>query len=156
MEAVTPAPAVGAPFVSNGDQTEVQLPVQALTAAPLLVPGVSLVKTYNVQPEALTRMEPRDAFWLTLTAAGEVGVAMGAIVADATGAAVVTGVSVDCPVIGITGAAVAVLTGMAVAAGVAAEAHAESTRVTMRRVEKKILLFMTILLEVIMRLLLAS
>jgi hypothetical protein len=101
-------------------------------------------------------MEPRDAFWLTLTAAGEVGVAMGAIVADATGAAVVTGVSVDCPVIGITGAAVAVLTGMAVAAGVAAEAHAESTRVTMRRVENKILLFMTILLEVIMRLLLAS
>jgi len=71
---------------------------------------------------------------------------MGAIVAVATGMAVATGVSVDCPVFGITGAAVAVLTGMAVAVGVA-DAHAESTRVAMRRVEKKILLFMMILLE---------
>ena len=62
MEAVTPVPAVGAPLVNNGSQTEVQVPEQALTAAALLVPGVSLVKTYNVQPEALTRKEPRVAF----------------------------------------------------------------------------------------------
>jgi len=42
MEAVTPVPAVGAPLVNNGSQIEAQLPVQALTAAPPLVAGVSL------------------------------------------------------------------------------------------------------------------
>jgi hypothetical protein len=59
-------------------------------------------------------------------------------------------VAVDCPVIGITGAAVAgaAVAGMAVAVGVAA-AHAESTRVTIRNVENKILLFMTILLALV-------
>ena len=76
------------------------------------------------------------------------GVAMGIVVAVATGIAVATGVSVDCPVIGITGADV--LTGMTVAVG-AADAQAESTSDTASRVEKKILLFTTILLEEIMR-----
>jgi hypothetical protein len=146
MEAVTPVPALGVPLVSKGTQTEVQLPVQALTAAELLVPWVSLVKAYNVQPEALTRKEPRLAFWPTLTAAGEVGVAMGAIVAVATGmpVAVAMGIAVAVgaevavdPVTGITVAGLAV--------GVA-DAHAERTIETMSRVENKILLFMTILL----------
>jgi len=50
-------------------------------------------------------------------------------------------------VIGITGVTVA---GMAVAVG-AAEAHAESTSENTSRVEKKILPFMTILLDVNMR-----
>jgi len=141
MAVVTPIPAVAAPFVNNGGQVEAQLPVQALTAAALLVPAVSLVKTYNVRPEALTRKEPRLAFWPTFTAAGEVGVAMAAIVA------VAIGLSVDCPVIGITG--------MAVAVGVA-DAHAESTSVNTSRREKKILLFIMILLAVILRHLYAS
>ena len=68
-----------------------------------------------------------------MTAAAEVGVAMGAIVAVATGIAVATGVSVDCPVIGITGAEVAVLAGMAVAVGVA-DAHADKASMNMSSV----------------------
>jgi hypothetical protein len=140
MEAVTPVPEVGAPLVNKGCQTEVQVAVQALTAAVVLVPWVSLVKAYNVQPVPLTRKEPRLAFWPTLTTAGEVGVAMGAIVAVATGMAVAgiavaTGVEVD-PVTGITVAGTAV--------GVA-DAHADSTSETTSRAENKILLFITIL-----------
>jgi hypothetical protein len=143
MEAVTPVPAVGAPFVSNGSQIVVQVLVQALTAAELLVAWVSLAKTYNVQPEPLTRKEPRLAFWPTLTTAGEVGVAMGTCVAGTTGIADVvgTGVAVD-PVTGMTVAGTAV--------GVA-DAHAESNSETTNRVDNKILLFMTILLAFIMR-----
>jgi hypothetical protein len=51
-------------------------------------------------------------------------------------------------VIGITGATV--LTGMAVADGVA-DAHADKTSINTSRVEKKILFFIKILLETILR-----
>jgi hypothetical protein len=51
-------------------------------------------------------------------------------------------------VIGITGATV--LTGMAVAVG-AADAHADRTSIIASRVEKKILFFIKILLETILR-----
>ena len=142
MEAVTPVPAVGAPLVNNGCQTVVQVAVQALTAADVLVPWVSLVKAYSVQLDALTRKEPSVEFWPTLTIAGEVGVTMGAIVAVAMGIAVAVG-----PVTGITVAGTAV--------GVA-DAHAERTSETTSRAENKILFFITILLAVILKHLHAS
>lgn len=62
MEPVTPVPAVGAPFVNNGGQRVAQLPLQALAAAALLVPCVSLVKIYKVIPLESTRKEPRVEF----------------------------------------------------------------------------------------------
>jgi hypothetical protein len=103
-------------------------------------------------------MLPRVAFCPVLTAAGDEGVAIGAIVAVTAGIALAAGaivavaigialatgaiVAVD-PVFGITGAAV--LTGMAVATGVAA-AHADRTNITMSREENNILFFIMIFL----------
>jgi hypothetical protein len=144
-------------LVNKGCQIVVQVSVQALTAAALLVAWVSLANIYNVQPEALARKEPRLEFWPTLTAAAEVGVAMGAIVAVATGmaVAVATGIALVVGMAVAIGARVAVdpVTGITVAGtavGVA-DAHAESTSETTNRVDNKILLFMTILLAFIMR-----
>ena len=104
-------------MVNKGCQTDVQVPAQALTAAEMLVPWVSLANIYNVQPEALSRKEPRLAFWPTLTTAGEVGVAMGAVVGIGTAVAVdpVTGITVTRTVVGV------------------ADAHAESTSTSGRK-----------------------